>query len=175
NHFANTLASKIAHHQREAAKIGQPVDKAEWLMPAPLLNAYYHPTNNEIAFPAGILQPPLFDAEQPMVMNYAGIGSVAGHELTHGFDDEGRKYDASGRLTSWWEPEVVAAFEQRVACVEQQYGAWQPLPGKHINGELTAGENIADIGGVKEAYFAYRGWAAERGGDPAVVEGISNE
>lgn len=175
NHFANTLAEKTANHAREVAKIGKPVDKGEWFMPAPLVNAYFNPTNNEIVFPAGILQPPFFDAEQPMVMNFGGIGAVAGHELTHGFDDEGRKYDASGRLTEWWEPPVAEAFEQRVACVVEQYDGYQALPGKHVNGELTAGENIADIGGVKEAYFAYQAWAAERGGDPAVAEGMSNE
>ncbi|MFO7561961.1 MAG: M13 family metallopeptidase [Enhygromyxa sp.] len=175
DHFANVLAEKAAHHRREAAKIGQPVDKGEWFMPAPLVNAYFNPTNNEIAFPAGILQPPFFDAQQPMVMNFGGIGAVAGHELTHGFDDEGRKYDASGRLTPWWEPQVAAAFEERVACVVEQYDGYEALPGKFVNGKLTAGENIADIGGVKEAYFAYQAWAAERGGDPPVAEGLSNE
>ena len=170
NHLANVLAEKRAHHAREAAKIGGPVDKAEWLMPAPLVNAYFNPTNNEIAFPAGILQPPFFDAEQPMVMNFGGIGAVAGHELTHGFDDEGRKYDATGRLTEWWEPPVSAAFEERVACVVAQYDGYEALPGKHVNGELTAGENIADIGGVKEAYFAYQAWAAERGVEPLRIQ-----
>jgi putative endopeptidase len=174
-HLANVLAEKTAHHAREVAKIGKPVDKGEWFMPTPLVNAYFNPTNNEIVFPAGILQPPFFDAEQPMVMNFGGIGAVAGHELTHGFDDEGRKYDATGRLTEWWEPAVSEAFEQRVACVVGQYDRYEALPGKHVNGELTAGENIADIGGVKEAYFAYQTWAAERGGDPAVAEGMSNE
>lgn len=175
NHLANVLAEKSAHHQREVAKIGRPVDKAEWQMPAPLVNAYFNPTNNEIAFPAGILQPPFFDAKQPMVMNFGGIGAVAGHELTHGFDDEGRKYDATGRLTEWWSPSVAAAFEQRVECVVGQYNRYEALPGKFVDGKLTAGENIADIGGVKEAYFAYQTWAAERGGDPPVAEGMSNE
>jgi endothelin-converting enzyme/putative endopeptidase len=175
DHFANVMAEKAAYAKRDAAKIGQPVDKSEWLMPAPLVNAYFNPTNNEIAFPAGILQPPFFDATQPMVMNFGGIGAVAGHELTHGFDDEGRKYDATGRLTQWWEPQVSAAFEQRVACVVEQYDGYEAAPGKFVNGELTAGENIADIGGVKEAYFAYQVWARDTGGDPAVVEGMSNE
>jgi endothelin-converting enzyme/putative endopeptidase len=174
DHFANVLAEKTAHHAREAAKIGGLVDKGEWLMPAPLVNAYFNPTNNEIAFPAGILQPPFFDAKQPMVMNFGGIGAVAGHELTHGFDDEGRKYDATGRLTEWWEPQVSKAFEERVACVVGQYDGYEALPGKHVNGELTAGENIADIGGLKEAYFAYQAWVSERGGDPAAVEGMTN-
>jgi putative endopeptidase len=175
SHFANVQAEKKAHALREAAKIAQPVDKREWLMPTPLVNAYFNPTNNEIAFPAGILQPPFFDAKQPMVMNFGGIGAVAGHELTHGFDDEGRKYDATGRLTEWWEPPVAAAFEKRVECVVAQYDAYEALPGKRVNGKLTAGENIADIGGLKEAFFAYRAWAAERGGDPPVAEGMTNE
>jgi putative endopeptidase len=175
SHFANVMAEKRAHAVREAAKIAQTVDKREWFMPSPLVNAYYNATNNEIAFPAGILQPPFFDAKQPMVMNFGGIGAVAGHELTHGFDDEGRKYDATGRLTEWWSPSVSAEFEQRVACVVAQYDAYEALPGKHVNGKLTAGENIADIGGLKEAFFAYRAWAAERGGDPAVAEGMTNE
>jgi putative endopeptidase len=175
SHFANVMAEKRAHAAREAAKVAQPVDKREWFMPTPLVNAYYNPTNNEIAFPAGIMQPPFFDAKQPMVMNFGGIGAVAGHELTHGFDDEGRKYDATGRLTEWWSPAVAADFEQRVACVVAQYDAYEGLPGKHVNGELTAGENIADIGGLKEAFFAYQAWAAERGGDPAVAEGMTNE
>ena len=175
SHFHNVLAEKRAHAAREAAKIGKPVDKADWLMPTPLVNAYFNPTNNEIVFPAGILQPPFFDSNQPMVMNFGGIGSVAGHELTHGFDDEGRKYDATGRLTEWWEPPVSAAFEERVACVVGQYDAYEGAPGKHVNGKLTAGENIADIGGLKEAFFAYKAWATERGGDPAVAEGMTNE
>jgi putative endopeptidase len=174
-HFANVLAEKRAHAAREIAKIGGPVDKSEWFMPTPLVNAYYNPTNNEIAFPAGILQPPFFDAEQPMVMNYGGIGAVAGHELTHGFDDQGRKYDATGKLTQWWEPQVSKAFEERVACVIGQYDAYEALPGKKVNGELTAGENIADIGGLKEAYFAYQTWAQEQGEVPPAVEGMTNE
>jgi putative endopeptidase len=174
-HFANVMAEKRAHAVRDAAKIAQAVDKRDWFMPTPLVNAYFNPTNNEIVFPAGILQPPFFDAKQPMVMNFGGIGAVAGHELTHGFDDEGRKYDATGRMTEWWSPPVAAAFEQRVACVVAQYDAYEGLPGKQVNGKLTAGENIADIGGLKEAYFAYQAWAVERGGDPAVAEGMTNE
>jgi putative endopeptidase len=176
SHFANVLAEKQAHAARESAKVGQAVDRADWLMPTPLVNAYYNPTNNEIVFPAGILQPPFFAADQPMVMNFGGIGSVAGHELTHGFDDEGRKYDASGKLTSWWSEPVAAAFEQRVECVEGQYSRYAPLPGKFVDGELTAGENIADIGGVKAAYYAYKTWEAEQGerAEP-VAEGLTND
>ncbi|MFV8753502.1 M13 family metallopeptidase [Nannocystaceae bacterium ST9] len=175
-HFANVLAEKQANAAREAGKIDQPIDRSEWLMPAPLVNAYNNPATNEIAFPAGILQPPFFAADQPMVMNFGGIGAIAGHELTHGFDDEGRKRDASGKLTQWWSEPVAAAFEQRVACVEQQYSRYEALPGKFVDGELTAGENIADIGGVKEAYFAYQTWVAEapERGEP-VAEGLTND
>jgi putative endopeptidase len=175
-HFANVLAEKQANATREAAKIGQPVDRGDWLMPTPLVNAYYNPTNNEIAFPAGILQPPFFAADQPMVMNFGGVGAVAGHELTHGFDDEGRKYDASGKLTPWWSEPVAAAFELRVACVEGQYSGYSALPGKFVDGELTAGENIADIGGVKAAYYAYKTWEAEQAERATpVAEGLTND
>ncbi|NVB40997.1 M13 family metallopeptidase [Pseudenhygromyxa sp. WMMC2535] len=176
-HYANVLAEKSEVARRDAAKIGQPVDRSEWHMPTPLVNAYYNPTNNEIVFPAGILQPPFFDADAPMVMNFGGIGAVAGHELTHGFDDEGRKYDASGKLTQWWSPAVSEAFEERVACVVDQYSSYEIAPQKPLNGELTAGENIADIGGVKEAYVAYHQWAAEQGEAAAtpVAEGMTND
>lgn len=176
NHFANVLSEKQAHAAREAAKVDQSVERGDWFMPAPLVNAYYNPTNNEIVFPAGILQPPFFSADQPMVMNFGGIGAVAGHELTHGFDDEGRKYDASGKLTQWWSEPVAAAFEARVACVEAQYAAYEALPGKRLDGELTAGENIADIGGVKEAYYAYKTWEAEQPDRAApVAAGLTND
>ncbi|EDM79702.1 Endothelin-converting enzyme 1 [Plesiocystis pacifica SIR-1] len=177
SHFANVLAEKRAHAAHQVSQVDEPVDKAEWHMPAPLVNAYYNPTGNEIAFPAGILQPPFFDASAPMVMNFGGIGAVAGHELTHGFDDQGRKYDATGRLREWWEPQVSKAFEERVACVVSQYDAYTIESGAAVSGELTAGENIADIGGVKEAYMAYQTWAAEQGeaGAAPVAEGMTNE
>ena len=174
-YFANSLAERSAEHRRVAAKIGKPVNKGEWGMPAPMVNAYFHPTNNEIAFPAGIMQPPFFDAEMPQPMNYGGIGAVMGHELTHGFDDQGRKYDASGRLQEWWEPSVSAQFEERVACVQAQYDAYEALPGLHVQGKLTSGENIADIGGVKEAYIAYKAWEKENGAEAPVSSELTND
>jgi predicted metalloendopeptidase len=175
DYFANALAERGAEAKRRNAKIGAPVDRGEWHMPPPLVNAYFNPTNNEIAFPAGILQPPFFSKDQPQVMNYGGIGAVVGHELTHGFDDSGRKYDKTGKLTPWWEPEVAERFEERVACVVSQYDAYEPLPGHKVNGKLTAGENIADIGGVKEAYFAYKAWEKETGAEAPLAEGHSND
>lgn len=175
SHFANVMAEKTVEGARQAKRIGQPVDESEWHMPAPLVNAYFNPTNNEIVFPAGILQPPFFDVNAPMVMNFGGIGAVAGHELTHGFDDEGRKFDADGRLTEWWSEQVSAAFEERVACVVGQYDSYVIDSGEPVSGELTAGENIADIGGVKEAYLAYKTWEAETGHSEPVADGLTND
>jgi predicted metalloendopeptidase len=135
-------------------KIGKPVDRTEWGMTPPTVNAYYNPTMNEIVFPAGILQPPMFDANADDAINYGGIGTVIGHEMTHGFDDQGRQYDAEGNLKDWWSPASAEAYKKRSQLVVDQYAAYEPLPGKHLNGELTQGENIADIGGVKIAFLA---------------------
>jgi putative endopeptidase len=175
SYFANALAEKSADHTRVARKIGKPVDQNEWGMPAPIVNAYFNPTNNEIAFPAGIMQPPFFDKDQPTVMNFGGIGAVIGHELTHGFDDSGAKYDATGLLRRWWAPAASKAFEKRVACVQEQYDDYEVLPGVHVQGKLTSGENIADIGGVKEAYMAYKSWEKGHDASAPVAEGFTND
>ena len=134
---------------RQLKKIGQPVDRSEWGMTPPTVNAYYNPNMNEIVFPAGILQPPFFDANADDAMNYGGIGAVIGHEMTHGFDDQGRQYDGVGNLRDWWSPESAKAYTERSKAIVSQYASYEPLPGIHINGELPQGENIADIGGVK--------------------------
>jgi len=139
---------------RDLNKIGKPVDRTEWGMTPPTVNAYYNPTMNEIVFPAGILQPPFFNATADDAVNYGGIGAVIGHEMTHGFDDQGRQYDAVGNLRDWWSADSASKFTERSKAVVTQYAEYEPLPGKHINGELTQGENIADIGGVKLAYAA---------------------
>ncbi len=139
---------------RDFNKIGQPVDPTDWGMTPPTVNAYYNPTRNEIVFPAGILQPPFFYANADDAVNYGGIGAVIGHEMTHGFDDEGRQYDAAGNLRDWWTPKSAAEFKKRAQKVVDQYNAYEPLPGLHINGKLTQGENIADLGGLKLAYAA---------------------
>jgi putative endopeptidase len=150
----NAMRAENFEVNRDLKKIGKPVDRTEWGMTPPTVNAYYNPTMNEIVFPAGILQPPFFNAKADDAVNYGGIGAVIGHEMTHGFDDEGRQYDATGNLRDWWSPESAAKFTERSKAIVTQYAEYEPLPGMHINGELTQGENIADIGGVKLAYAA---------------------
>ncbi len=140
--------------ERDLKKIGRPVDPTDWGMTTPTVNAYYNPKMNEIVFPAGILQPPFFYAHADDAVNYGGIGAVIGHEMTHGFDDQGRQYDATGNLRDWWSPESAAKFKERSQAIVEQYNGYEPLPGLHVNGELTQGENIADLGGVKLAYAA---------------------
>ena len=141
----------------------KPVDKTLWGLSTPTVNAYYNPLANEIVFPAGIMQPPFFDHDYPEAMNYGAMGMVMGHEMTHGFDDEGRKYDAEGRLHAWWSPEVSERFDKRAQCVKDLYSSFEVLPGVHLNGDLTAGENIADLGGIKHAWGAYQGWESANG------------
>jgi predicted metalloendopeptidase len=172
----NMLAAAKFEYEREAAKVGKPVDRTEWGMTPPTVNAYYNPLNNEMVFPAGILQPPFFSKDFPAAMNYGGMGMVMGHELTHGFDDEGRKFDAQGRLTEWWEPSVSEKFETRAQCIDDQYSSYEVQPGLHLNGKLTLGENIADNGGIKQAYNAYKAYeAAHAGSDKPAVEGLTND
>jgi endothelin-converting enzyme/putative endopeptidase len=140
--------------QRELRRIGQPVDRGEWLMTPPTVNAYYDPQQNNINFPAGIFQPPFFDNRMDAAINYGAIGAVMGHELTHGFDDEGRQFDAEGNLRDWWTPEDAKEFEKRAECFIKEYSAFTPVDGVHLNGKLTLGENTADNGGVRLAFMA---------------------
>ena len=149
-------AIRADHFQvdRDLKKIGKPVDRTDWGMSPPTVNAYYNPNMNEIVFPAGILQPPFFFANADDAINYGGIGAVIGHEMTHGFDDQGRQYDAVGNLRDWWSPKSAAEFKKRSEAIVKQYSEYEPLPGLHVNGELTQGENIADLGGIKLAYAA---------------------
>jgi endothelin-converting enzyme/putative endopeptidase len=139
---------------RQLNKIGQPVDRGEWGMTPPTVNAYYDPQQNNINFPAGILQPPFFDNRMDAAVNYGAAGSVMGHELTHGFDDQGRQFDAEGNLRDWWTPEDVKEFEQRADCFIKEYSAFTPVDDVHLNGKLTLGENTADNGGVRLAFMA---------------------
>ncbi|HZZ20503.1 MAG TPA: M13 family metallopeptidase, partial [Opitutaceae bacterium] len=141
--------------KRDLAKIGKPTDRTLWDITAPTVNCYYSPTGNEIVFPAGILQPPFFDASKDDAVNYGAIGSMMGHEMTHGFDDEGRQFDPKGNLTDWWTPESAARFKERAQLVVKQYGEYVPVGDLHINGELGLGENIADIGGAKISFHAF--------------------
>jgi len=154
DYFGNVMRSDAFEVARRLARIGGPVDRAEWGMTPPTVNAYYNPPNNEIVFPAGILQPPFFDFKADDAVNYGGIGAVIGHEMTHGFDDSGAKFDAQGNLNNWWSDESAKNFKQRTTAVVKQFAGYAPLPGLNLNGELTQGENIADLGGVKIAYGA---------------------
>jgi len=146
-------ATEFEEH-RQLNKIGKPVDRSEWLMTPPTVNAYYYPPENSINFPAGILQPPFFNNKMDAAVNYGAIGSVMGHELTHGFDDQGRQYDAQGNLRNWWTPEDAAEFQKRAECFIKEYSAFTPLDDVHLNGKLTLGENTADNGGVRLAFMA---------------------
>jgi len=166
DYFANHTAASAFETDRQLRKVGRPVDRDEWRMTPQTVNAYYNPLQNEIAFPAGILQPPMFHRDFPAAMNYGAIGAVVGHEVTHGFDDQGRKFDPKGTLREWWEPAVAEKFETRAQCVDDFYSGLEVAPGVNVNGRLTLGENIADIGGVKQAHQAYRRWQ-ERDGNGA--------
>jgi putative endopeptidase len=143
------------NHARDVARIGKPTDRTLWGMTVATVNAYYNPGNNEIVFPAGILQPPFFNPNADDAVNYGAIGAVIGHEMTHGFDDEGRKYDLHGNLVDWWTAKDAAAFDRRAQCIVDEFDALSPLPGLHENGKLVQGEAIADLGGTTLAFRAF--------------------
>ena len=154
-------------------RLGQPVDRARWGMTPQTVNAYYNPVNNEIVFPAAILQPPFFDPAADDAVNYGAIGSVIGHEISHGFDDQGRKSDGAGNLRDWWTAEDAAAFERRAAMLAEQYSAFEPVAGARVNGRLTLGENIGDLSGVAIAHRAYR--RSLGGAPPPVIAGWTGD
>lgn len=155
-HGKNVLSSRSYERLRDLRRIGKPVDRGRWEMTPPTVNAYYHPNKNQMVFPAGILQPPFFNSKASIAVNLGGMGMVVGHEMTHGFDDQGAQFDGYGNLRNWWSLVVKKRFGTRTMCVKKQYARFAPLPGVHLNGKLTAGENIADLGGVKLAFRAYR-------------------
>ena len=154
DYYGDARRAQEFERQRNFHKIGKPVDKSEWGMTPPTVNAYYSPNMNNINFPAGILQPPFYTPKASDAVNYGGIGAVIGHELTHGFDDEGRRYDGAGNLRDWWTVEDAKAFESRADCIAKEYGGFSPVPGVNLNGKLTLGENAADNGGIHLAYLA---------------------
>jgi putative endopeptidase len=155
--YYSNLQSIARHNYKEMIKkAGKPVDKTEWGMTPPTVNAYYNPTFNEIVFPAGILQFPFFDKDADDAINYGAIGAVIGHEMTHGFDDQGRQYDKDGNLKDWWTPEDATKFKTRVQLMIEQYNKFTVLDNLHVNGSLTQGENLADIGGIAIAYEAFK-------------------
>jgi endothelin-converting enzyme/putative endopeptidase len=162
--LGNAARAASFEFKRRLDKIGRPVDRAEWGMTPPTVNAYYSPRYNDINFPAGILQPPFFDAESDLAANYGAIGAVMGHEMSHAFDDEGRHFDGDGNLKEWWTAEDSKAFEGRAACLVGQYGDYTAVGDVKINGRLTLGENIADNGGVRLAFAAFRKALARGGG-----------
>ncbi|MHA6249357.1 M13 family metallopeptidase [Pontibacter sp. CAU 1760] len=165
-------ASKFAF-QDNIGKIGKPVDREEWFMSPPTVNAYYNPSMNEIVFPAGILQPPFFDPQADDAVNYGGMGAVIGHELTHGFDDQGAKYDFEGNLKDWWSAVDLEQFNARANAVADQYDQYTVLDNLHVNGKLTLGENIADIGGLNIAYTALQKALAKN--NPGKIAGLTPE
>jgi endothelin-converting enzyme/putative endopeptidase len=171
--YGNSARASQFELARELDKIGKPVDKTEWYMSQPTVNAYYDPQNNDINFPAGILQPPFYNNAADDAINFGGIGAVIGHELTHGFDDQGRQFDGDGNLRDWWTEADAKAFEQRADCITDQYSGFSPVPGVNLNGKLTLGENTADNGGLRIAYMALKDTLGDK--QPEKVDGFTAE
>ncbi|MEZ5119692.1 MAG: M13-type metalloendopeptidase [Candidatus Nanopelagicales bacterium] len=171
--IASVRAARIWHHDYEVGKLGGPVDRNEWHMNPQTVNAYYNPEMNEIVFPAAILQPPFFTMSADDAVNYGAIGAVIGHEISHGFDDQGSQFDGEGNLRNWWSDSDHEAFSDRTRALIEQYAAYEPVAGHTLNGELTLGENIADVSGLAVAYRAYQ---LSLGGEPApVIDGLTGE
>ncbi|PYP93292.1 MAG: M13 family peptidase [Candidatus Angelobacter sp. Gp1-AA117] len=171
--LGNSLRSNTFEFRRQLNKIGKPLDKKEWGMTPPTVNAYYNPLQNDINFPAGILQPPFYDFKADDGLNFGGIGAVIGHELTHGFDDSGRQFDAEGNLKDWWTPEDDKAFEQRAQCLVDEYNGFVAVDDVHLNGKLTLGENTADNGGLRIAHIALE--KTLEGKQPEKIDGFTPE
>jgi putative endopeptidase len=170
----NVLRGDSFEFARDLAKIGKPVDRNEWGMTPPTVNAYYNASMNEIVFPAGILQPPFFDPKADDALNYGGMGSVIGHEMTHGFDDEGSKFDAQGNLSNWWTAEDLKNFQARGECIAKQFSSFEIEPGLYGNGKLEEGESIADLGGLTISHAALEKALAGKPA-PAPIDGFSAE
>jgi predicted metalloendopeptidase len=177
DYAANVLAATRFEIARQLGKIGKPVDRFDWLMTPPTVNAYYEPTLNELALPAGQLQPPFFGATFHPAVNFGSTaGGTIGHEMTHGFDDEGSQFDSDGNLRDWWSESTKKAFGEATQCVVDQYAQYEAVPGVKLDGKLTAGENLADIGGVKIAFRAYHMWRkAQATPPPASVDGFTDD
>ncbi|HEY4118834.1 MAG TPA: M13 family metallopeptidase, partial [Byssovorax sp.] len=174
DHEGNSLASEVYEGARSMRKVGRPLDRDEWQMTPPTVNAYYDPSLNEMVFPAGILQPPFFDKRFVTAVNFGATGAVMGHELTHGFDDQGSQFDGAGNLRNWWSDATAKQFGDQTKCVVGQYGAYEAVPGVKLNGENTLGENIADIGGLKLAYAAFKA-AQKDAKERLVADGYSED
>lgn len=169
----NIERSALTNHNRELAKLGGPIDRDEWFMTPQTVNAYYNPTMNEIVFPAAILQPPFFNFPADAAVNYGGIGGVIGHEVGHGFDDQGSSYNGDGKLENWWTEEDLEKFKERTNALVAQYDAYEPVEGSNVNGTFTLGENIGDLSGLSIAYKAYK---ISLNGEPApVIDGFTGD
>ena len=171
SYFDNIVASRSWRTAENLDKLGKPTDPSEWYMTPQTVNAYYNPTTNEICFPAAILQPPFFNADADDAVNYGAIGVVIGHEMTHGFDDQGRLFDKEGNMNSWWNDADDQAFKAKADVLSKQYDEIEVLPGVHANGALSLGENIADQGGVSVAYTAFRNSLG--GKEPEPIDGFT--
>ena len=171
DHYGNVTRAIEWEHQRELTKLAEPVDNKEWFMTPQTVNAYYDPTKNEIVFPAARLQPPFFQLNADDAINYGAVGGVIGHEISHGFDDSGSQFDGDGNLVNWWTEDDRAAFDVRAKVLVEQFNAFEPIEGMHINGELTLGENIGDLSGVAMAYRAYI--KSLNGEEPPVIDGFT--
>lgn len=169
----NAKRAAVVQHTKEVAKLGQPIDKDEWHMTPQTVNAYYNPTMNEIVFPAAILQPPFFNLEADDAVNYGGIGAVIGHEMGHGFDDQGAKFDGEGNMRDWWTEADLKAFEAKGKALISQYDGYQVFDDLHVNGSLTLGENIGDLSGVTIAYKAYK--MSLNGQEAPVIDGLTGD
>ena len=172
--LGNALRAQDFEFKRQLALFPKPVDRAQWGMTPQTNNAYYDPTTNQITFPAAILQPPYFDPSADAAANYGSIGATIGHEIGHGFDDQGRLYDAAGKLRDWWTEASAKAYTAQTTALVKQYDQYEPIPGTHIKGELTLGENIGDLGGLEVAYAAYRRYVAKHG-EPPVIGGLTGD
>ncbi|HEX8426824.1 M13 family metallopeptidase [Hymenobacter sp.] len=177
SYLKNVLAARQWNYTQNVKKYGGPIDRNEWGMTPPTINAYYSPPMNEIVFPAGYLQPPFFDPNADDAVNYGAIGGVMGHEMTHGFDDQGRQYDSQGNLRDWWTPTDATEFTKRAAVVGRQYDAFSPLDSVHVNGKLTMGENLADFAGLTIVYGALQKQLQKQYGDKPrpVIDGFTPE
>jgi predicted metalloendopeptidase len=174
SYFQNVKNISNWRWTKELDKLGKPVDKTEWGMSPQTVNAYYNPSYNEIVFPAAILQPPFYNYQADEAVNYGGIGGVIGHEISHGFDDQGATYNADGNLIDWWTAEDLTKFTSLGNALADQYSALEPLPGTHVDGKFTLGENIGDLGGVNAAYDGLQLYLKENG-NPGLIDGYTPE
>jgi endothelin-converting enzyme/putative endopeptidase len=172
--LANSIAAQDFEWKLELSRLPKPVDRSLWGMTPQTVNAYYNPLMNQITFPAAILQPPFFDPNADPAVNYGAIGAIIGHEMGHGFDDQGRKFDATGHMRDWWTKASADSYTGRAQKLVMQYNGYEPIAGTHVNGQLTLGENLGDLGGIEAAYQAYRRYVAQHG-EPPVIDGLTGD